>query len=669
MAPSRLSQTAAVMVMALAGAVLVGWLLDVAILKSILPGLSMMKPLTASALIFAALGLQLAVTESRPRVYLARAFAAGAVLIAVEQLLEHALALTTPSLFAADAKHTAVSTCICLMLVGTAIVLTTFAALRARIVARLLARFVALVALIRGIAYLYGARADFGLELLYTSMAVHTAFALLLLAVGVTFVHPDPGFATRTASRTLTGAFLRRLMPAVFIVPIALGYLRLLGQQRGLYGTTFGVTLFTVSNIVAFGVVVWLTSQRLERLEKEKEDALRDLQHLNGDLHKSEKSLRTTLASIGDAVVSTNATGLVVRMNPVAEALTGWSSADATGKALDEIFHIVHEDNRAPIESPVRRALGEGVVMGVVDADDTILIAKDGTTRPIAHRAAPLRDDAGAIDGVVLVFRDVTQEKIAAAERRAVAERKRVMDEQARRSQESSRLKSEFLANMSHELRTPLNAIIGFANLLHAEKAGVINDEQREYLGDVLSSSRHLLQLINDVLDLSKIESGKSEVSFEAVDLTATAQEVTNILRGLAAEKRIRLSLDVDAGVPRVRADARMCKQILYNLLSNALKFTPDEGAVSLRIARNGDDTFTIAVTDTGVGIAPADMDRLFVEFQQLDASMSKTYAGTGLGLALVKRMVEAHGGSVVARSELGRGSTFSATLPLRLAA
>jgi signal transduction histidine kinase len=240
---------------------------------------------------------------------------------------------------------------------------------------------------------------------------------------------------------------------------------------------------------------------------------------------------------------------------------------------------------------------------------------------------------------------------------------------QGRRLAEASRLKSEFLANMSHELRTPLNAIIGFSSLLHAGKTGVLTDTQTEYLGDILVSSRHLLQLINDVLDLAKVEAGRVEVYPEAVDLTQVLDEVRDILRGLAAEKRVEVTYRADQALGEVSADSRLLKQILYNLVSNAIKFTPEGGSVLVSAAALDGERFRIRVEDSGIGIKPEDLPRLFLEFQQLDASRAKKYPGTGLGLALTKRIVEAQGGAVSVTSKWGVGSTFCADLPRTLKA
>jgi signal transduction histidine kinase len=238
------------------------------------------------------------------------------------------------------------------------------------------------------------------------------------------------------------------------------------------------------------------------------------------------------------------------------------------------------------------------------------------------------------------------------------------LEMQNRRIQEASRLKSEFLANMSHELRTPLNAIIGFAELLHDGQVDPASPVHDEFLGDILASGRHLLQLINDVLDLAKVEAGKLEFRPEPVEIARLVREVAAILRTTAAQKQIRMAIEIDPRIEILTLDPARLKQVAYNYLSNALKFTPTGGNVTLRITPEGLDRFRLEVEDTGIGINPKDLGRLFVEFQQLEAGAAKRHQGTGLGLALTRRLVEAQGGSVGVRSTPGAGSTFHASLP-----
>ncbi len=230
--------------------------------------------------------------------------------------------------------------------------------------------------------------------------------------------------------------------------------------------------------------------------------------------------------------------------------------------------------------------------------------------------------------------------------------------------QAANRHKSEFVANMSNELRTPLNSIMGFAELMHDGRLGPVSADHKEYLGDILTSARHLLALINDVLDLSKVEAGKMEFRPKPVDLAALTAETTACLRSQAAHKQITLTTHVDPTLCDVVLDASKFKQVIYNYLSNALKFTPERGRVTIRLEAVENDQFRLDVEDTGCGIAAADLPKLFREFQQLNLGLSKQNQGTGLGLALTKRIVEAQGGRVEVRSAPGQGSTFSVILP-----
>ncbi len=227
----------------------------------------------------------------------------------------------------------------------------------------------------------------------------------------------------------------------------------------------------------------------------------------------------------------------------------------------------------------------------------------------------------------------------------------------------ASRHKSEFLANMSHELRTPLNAIIGFSQVLRQEMFGDLNDKQREYLDDILGSSQHLLGLINDILDLSKVEAGRMDLQVTVFPLVGPLEGSLSMVRERALKHDIQLATTIDPSVDLIEADERKVKQILFNLLSNAVKFTPDGGRVSLT-ARATEGTATIAVADTGVGISAEDQARIFEEFVQVGRVGAQE--GTGLGLALTRRLVELHGGRLSVVSVPGEGSTFTVSLPLR---
>jgi signal transduction histidine kinase len=239
------------------------------------------------------------------------------------------------------------------------------------------------------------------------------------------------------------------------------------------------------------------------------------------------------------------------------------------------------------------------------------------------------------------------------------------IQDKSRQLEVANQHKSEFLANMSHELRTPLNAIIGFSEVLLERMFGELNDKQDDYLKDILSSGRHLLMLINDILDLAKVEAGRMELEPSGFDVPAAIANAMTLVRERAQRHGIALRTDVDPAIGEIVADERKFKQILLNLLTNAVKFTPDGGRVDV-IARRAGDMLEVVVRDTGIGIAKEDQPAVFEEFRQVGRHYTNKHEGTGLGLALTRRFVELHGGCIALDSEPGRGSTFTFTIPCR---
>jgi PAS domain S-box-containing protein len=301
------------------------------------------------------------------------------------------------------------------------------------------------------------------------------------------------------------------------------------------------------------------------------------------------------------------------------------------------------------------------------------LITRDGRIVETLLHASPEIDVQGQVHGTRAMYVDITERKrmeTALTEERAslarrVAERTAELSAANAELARTARLKDEFLANMSHELRTPLNAILGMSEVLRENIYGLLNEEQRNAVSHIEEGGRHLLELINDILDLSKIEAGKLELIVTSVSVENICQASLRFIKQLAQKKRLKISSSLDLTVITIQADERRLKQILVNLLTNAVKFTPEEGEVKLEVvgdSLNGVAHFT--VQDTGIGIAKEDMERLFKPFSQLDSKLSRQHEGTGLGLSLVSRLTELHGGSVSVESVAGQGSCFTVSLP-----
>jgi PAS domain S-box-containing protein len=376
--------------------------------------------------------------------------------------------------------------------------------------------------------------------------------------------------------------------------------------------------------------------------------------------------LATTLESIGDAVIATDINSRIVFLNAVAEHLTGWRAHEAKGRECAEVFHIVNESSRSTVDSPVLRVLREGNVVGL--ANHTALISRDGTEYPIDDSAAPIRGRDGRVIGVVLVFHDISERRRAEKERQQ-GERDReqlLQSERAARTEaeRANRLKDDFVAAISHELRTPLNAILGWTQLLMNKPHDIASVERG--LAVIERNTQLQAKLISDLLDLSRIVSGKLRLELQLIDLAQVVDAAIDAARPAAQAKRIALQRRVDDRSAKVAGDALRLQQVFTNLLTNAIKFTGEGGSVTVCLEIEDDAHAVVTVTDTGVGINPEFMPYLFDRFRQADSSTTRRYGGLGLGLTIVKQLTELHGGSVSAHSDgRDRGATFAVRLPV----
>ncbi len=368
--------------------------------------------------------------------------------------------------------------------------------------------------------------------------------------------------------------------------------------------------------------------------------------------------LRVTLASIGDAVISTDVEGRVTFMNRVAESLTGWRQAEALGRFLTEIFHILNEESRQPVDNPALQALSAVTTVGL--ANHTILIAKDGTEWPIDDLATPIRGEQGEILGAVLVFRDISERKRMEMERERLLSTAQTAQKEA---EQANRLKDEFLATASHELRTPLTAVVGWSRMLRTGKLDAENSARA--LEAIERNATLQTKLIDDLLDVSRIITGKLTLDRRPIEIAHVVSDAVNTVRPAADAKNIAIETSFDAEAGPVLGDANRLQQVIWNLLSNAVKFTPKNGRIDVALQRVNSEV-EISIGDSGEGISSEFLPYVFDRFRQGDGKTTRLHSGLGLGLAIVRQLVELHGGTVKAHSDgPGRGAIFKLRLPV----
>jgi PAS domain S-box-containing protein len=374
---------------------------------------------------------------------------------------------------------------------------------------------------------------------------------------------------------------------------------------------------------------------------------------------QTERRFRELLEAAPDAIIEVDREGRIILVNLVTEKLFGYTREELLGQNVDilvpEALRGGHGKHRAGYwDHPVTRPMGSGLSLQGR--------RKDGTTFPVEISLSPVKSEHGL--RVTAIIRDITDRKQSETQLREMQQAyTQELESRNREVERANQLKSEFLASMSHELRTPLHTIIGFAELLGEQLEGPLNEKQRRFINHIHTDSQHLLALINDILDISKIESGRLELRREVFDLARALEETLSSIRPQGAAKSIAIEtrLEVSAAI---FADRLRVKQILFNLLSNAVKFTPQGGKIHV-VGRLRDDILEMSVSDTGVGIPKEQHEAVFDKFYQVGSTTKGVREGTGLGLAITRALVEEHGGRIGVESEPGKGSRFTFTIAL----
>ncbi len=360
----------------------------------------------------------------------------------------------------------------------------------------------------------------------------------------------------------------------------------------------------------------------------------------------TERRFEQLLENAPESIIELDSEGRISRLNLIAQQLFGFTGGELFGQTIELLIpDALHAATRSPssgLELHGRR--------------------KDGSRFPVEISLSPLRSGFGC-HGLAIV-RDITERTEMENQLRAMQEKYVLeLEERKREAEQANQLKTEFLANISHELRSPLHSVIGFADLLHEETEGNLNENQKRFIDHICDDSLHLLDLINDLLDLSKIEAGRLELNHETFHINAVIDETLSSVRPRATAKSVEIRTAVSAITP-VFADRMRFKQIMHNLLTNAIKFTPAAGQIQVRAERRGHFA-EISVSDTGIGIPKDQHNVIFDKFYQVRSASGTRSEGTGLGLAITKRLVEQHEGKIWLKSEPGHGSCFTFTIPL----
>lgn len=661
-------------------AAICGWIFDINFLKSIFPNFITMKVNTAFCFILISISLlifqKFSTAKNHVIIYLAKFLAVIVFLIGFLTLIEFMfhLDLHIDQLLlnqSNDISHYYLSgrmspiTAVIFILTGFSLFLVDIK--KSLILMQSLALAISFLALfvVTGLVY----HINMHYEIAFSAYSsIHATFNFFLISLAILFMKPDQGIMRVFISDTIGGRLINRLLPALIFFLIFFGYLRIIGEFNKLYDTQSGVALFSTVDIGIVFIIILYAATKLMKFDYNRKKIENELAASETRWREASLYTRTLIEASLDPLVTISKYGKISDVNKATEMAIGIPREKLIGKD----FSIYFTDPEM-----AKKGFAETFKTGFTRDFPLAFKNPAGEIRNVICNAVLYKDLNGNIAGLFAAARDITERKKSEEKMiQYASELEKLqnellllnndLEEQAFFLKQVNRAKSVFLANMSHELRTPLNSIIGFTEMMYKGIAGPVNPQHKEYLKEVVTSAQHLLHLINDLLDLSKIEAEKMEQRPVPCFLNKILQDVTQSMSLFISEKKMKYETYIDPTLmEEVMIDPDRLKQILYNYLSNAVKFTPPCGNITVKIIPENENFFRIDVSDTGIGISKNDMGKLFSMFTQLNVSYSKQYQGIGLGLALTRKLVEMMHGRVDVVSELGKGSTFSAILPL----
>jgi PAS domain S-box-containing protein len=657
----RIARIASSIIILVGCLVLIGWSLDISVLKSIVPGAATMKANTALCFILVGISLGLQTRIRRPRTRLAQGCAIAVLTIGALTLSQYALGRNLgidQLLFQDDPVSSATShpgrmganTAINFVLSGIALWLCAqrektqpqpikFDRIK---IAQSLTTVVSFIALQAILGYAYNVRVLYQLSIVTTSMALHTALMFGVLCLGIFASKSDRGWMRPLTTDYVGSMVAQRLIPVAIIVPFILGWLVLQGQEANLYDPNFALSLVAVSLMTILVGVIGRTAGMLNQVE-------RDRKRSSDRLRSTEERLQLAIEGAGQGIWDWNLTTQTLTWDEGCKRIFGLPPSFSV--TYEWHLNALHPDDRQRVADAAANALRDHTLFD----EEYRTFHPDGTLRWVLAKGRGYYDagEPYRMSGTVLDVSDRKQTELTLAA-------------QTEELIQTNRLKDEFLAALSHELRTPLSPILGWTQMLKNQR--LTPEKTVEALNTIDRNVRQQMRLVDDLLEVSRMIQGKLKLELRLIDLVPTLQSAIETVQFAAQAKAILLELRGLPSLPLL-ADGDRLQQVFWNLLSNAIKFTPEGGRVEVElwVSEDLNHAAQVRVTDTGIGIEPAFLPHVFDRFRQADGSITRKYGGLGLGLSIVRHLVELHGGMVTVESEgIGQGTTFTVKLPLR---